>query len=69
MKKRVYEQQGLRELWLVDTSASSVLIFRRSDLKAAGFDIALELRGGELLTSPQLPGFSLALSELFAERD
>lgn len=39
-KKRVYEQRGLRELWLVDTSAPSVLIFRRSEQKDAGFDIA-----------------------------
>ena len=31
-----------------------------------GFDVALELELGEQLTSPQLPGFSLALSELFA---
>ena len=66
-KKRVYEQRGLRELWLVDTSASSVMVFRRSDQMGAGFDVALELGRGECLTSPQLPGFSLALSEPFPD--
>jgi Uma2 family endonuclease len=64
-KKRVYEQRGLRELWLVDTSASSVLTFRRSRPDATIFDVVLELERDEQLTSPQLPGFSLALSDLF----
>ncbi len=31
-------------------------------------DVALELGAGDALTSPQLPGFSLALDELFRER-
>ncbi|MDX6679066.1 MAG: hypothetical protein QOE31_3118, partial [Solirubrobacteraceae bacterium] len=29
-KKSAYERAGLRELWLIDTAASEVLIFRRS---------------------------------------
>ncbi len=66
VKRAVYEQQGLRELWLVDTRAHSVLVFRRSEPEASCFDIALELERDELLQSPQLPGFALALSELFA---
>jgi Uma2 family endonuclease len=66
-KKRVYQQRGLRELWLVDTSASSVLIFRRSRPDAPIFDVVLELERDDQLTSPQLPGFSLAPSELFSD--
>jgi len=66
-KKRVYEERGLPELWLVDTPRPSVLIFRRSAPDAGGFDVALELERDEQLTSPQLPGFSLALSELFPD--
>ena len=65
VKRRVYEQQGLPELWLVDIRAETVLMFRRSGPQAAAFDVALELERDELLESPQLPGFSLALSELF----
>lgn len=64
-KKAGYERHDLRELWLVDTAAEEVLIFRRSRPGAASFDIALELDRDQVLTSPLLPGFALALTELF----
>lgn len=64
-KKRVYEAGGLPELWLVDHKADTVLVYRRSTPKAQAFDVALELGRGEVLTSPQLPGFALSLDELF----
>jgi Uma2 family endonuclease len=64
-KKRVYEQGALPELWLVDDRAENVLVYRRSAPAAPVFDVALELGRGELLASPQLPGFALALDELF----
>jgi Uma2 family endonuclease len=62
-KKAAYEREGLRELWLVDTDARVVLVFRRSDPDVAAFDVALEV--GDTLTSPQLDGFELPLAELF----
>lgn len=65
VKKRVYEERGLPELWLVDTRAQAVRVFRRSAPEAAVFDVVLER--DEQLDSPQLPGFSLALGELFAD--
>ncbi len=64
-KKRVYEAGGLPELWLVDDASETVLVYRRSTPKSPTFDAALELGRGEALTSPQLPGFSLALDQLF----
>jgi Uma2 family endonuclease len=64
-KKAAYERAGLRELWLVDTAASEVLIFRRSEPQAPSFDVALELERDHTLTSPQLHGFELPLVELF----
>jgi Uma2 family endonuclease len=66
-KKAAYERAGLRELWLTDTAASEVLIFRRSEPGAPGFDVALELERSDTLTSPQLPGFELPLHDLFYE--
>ena len=66
-KKAAYERAGLRELWLVDTAASEVLIFRRSTPRATSFDVSLELAVGDELTSPQLPGFTLALASLFGD--
>ena len=64
-KKRRYEQHGLPELWLVDTDVAEVFVFRRSARDAEEFDVVLQLARGEALTSPQLPGFALALGELF----
>jgi Uma2 family endonuclease len=66
-KKAAYERAGLRELWLVDTAASEVLVFLRSEAGAPGFDISLELERDHTLTSPQLVGFELPLAELFPE--
>jgi len=65
VKKTRYEEHGLPELWLVDTAADEVIVFRRSQPKVPSFDSSLELARGDALTSPLLPGFALALDELF----
>lgn len=67
IKRPVYEQQGLPELWLVDTVAERVLVHRRSGTDVAEFDLALELASGDVLTSPLLPGFALGVAELFSD--
>jgi Uma2 family endonuclease len=64
-KKRVYEDGGLPELWLVDGTSDSVLVYRRSRPDSPTFDVALEVGAGETLASPLLPDFALALDELF----
>lgn len=64
-KKSVYEAQGVPELWLVDGFTSEILVFRRSRPAEATYDVALELTSEDTLASPQLPGFALALAELF----
>ncbi len=68
-KKSAYERNGLPELWLVDTRADAVLVFRRSRPDAPTFDVALELDRGQQLTSPLLQGFALELAEVFPEED
>jgi len=60
-----YERRGLPELWLVDTGARSVLVFRRSRSATETFDTTLELSSPAELTSPLLLGFALALDEVF----
>ncbi len=65
-KKSGYERAGLAELWLVDTAADEVLVFRRSRPDAPQFDVALELTRDDALTSPRLPGFSLLVGAIFA---
>ncbi len=67
-KKSGYESNGLPELWLVDTEAHVVLVFRRSTPEVPTFDVALELYRDQQLTSPLLLGFALALAEVVPER-
>lgn len=64
-KKSGYERHGLPELWLVDTAAEAVLVFRRSIPEALTFDVALELTREDALPSPLLPGFTFSVAELF----
>jgi len=64
-KKSAYERNGLPELWLVDTSADEILVFRRSASASPSFDVSLELGRDDALSSPLLPGFTLALGALF----
>lgn len=61
-----YEAAAVAELWLVDTAADSVLVYRRSAAEAPGFDVALELARDDRLTSPLLPGFAMAVRDVFA---
>ena len=65
VKKTHYEQHGVAELWLVDTAADVVLAFRRSTPASPCFDVSAELAVAETLTSPLLPGFALALADVF----
>lgn len=57
-----HRDAGTRELWLVDTPASAVLVHREG-----AFDDGVEVGPGEHLTSPLFPGFALAIDELFGE--
>lgn len=66
-KCTVYEEVGGQELWLVDTPASTVLVFRRSGPESAEFDADAEFGPGATLTSPLLEGFELGVDELFGD--
>ncbi len=64
-KKAGYERRGLPELWLVDTVARSLLVFRRSRVGVEQFDVALEIEDGAYVETPLLTGFSLRVRDLF----
>lgn len=68
IKKATYERHRLPELWLVDTAADAVLVYRRMARGSATFDVALELSASDQLTSPQLEGFAVAVADLFPPR-
>jgi hypothetical protein len=42
-----------------------VLVYRRSSPPAPEFYVELELAGDDMVTSPRLPGFTLALADVF----
>lgn len=64
-KKTGYERRGLPELWLVDTVGLAVLVSRLSTAGAAAFDAELRLEVEDVITSPLLPGFDLAVADVF----
>lgn len=64
-KRDGYERHGLPELWLVDTEARSVIVYRRARPASTTFDVSLEVAAGDTLTSPLLPGFALDVREIF----
>ncbi len=64
-KRRVYEREGVRELWLVDPLSRTVLVFARSSARAGEFDDARDLGPDDALESPLLPGFRLPVADVF----
>lgn len=64
-KRKIYERYGVAEYWIVDPEIDAVKVYRRG---AAGYDAPLQLsvEGNDTLTTPLLPGFSLALATFFA---
>ena len=64
-KRRLFEQHGVRELWLVDPLSRTVLVFARSGPEAAEFDVERDLGPEDELSSPLLPGFAVSVAEVF----
>lgn len=62
-KLDLYARRGVPEYWLIDPEGRQVTVYRRagSELQSAA-----TVSDGETLTSPQLPGFTCFLSDLFS---
>ena len=63
IKRDEYARAGIGEYWIVDPEARCIETLR---LGADYYEASAVLQEREVLTSPMFPGFSLALSEIFA---
>jgi Uma2 family endonuclease len=64
-KYEAYEEAGVIEYWMVYPTESTLL---RYTLIAGHFQTLRPLTIGDEVTTPLLPGFTLSLEELFAQR-
>ena len=62
LKRELYERNGMRELWLVDTVSRTLRVYRRD--AGPGFDVHMELDAGASLSSPLLDGFAATVGDL-----
>ena len=65
IKRRLYDRSGVREYWLVDSAAASVTILRRHPDGSLRTFSPLTAMDRDMLRTPLLPGWSLALARLF----
>lgn len=66
IKRDLYDRVGVREYWIVDPKARVLIVFRRAAEGTFPEAAHLEAENGDTLTTPLLPGFTLAMDELFA---
>ena len=67
IKKRLFDQKGVREYWVVDPKNCRVSIYRRSGDGSFPIVSTRSAAADEHIETPLLPGFELSVSELFAE--
>jgi Uma2 family endonuclease len=67
IKKRLFDQKGVREYWLIDPKYCRVSICRRADDGSFPVVSTLSAAADEHLATALLPGFELSIGELFAE--
>jgi Uma2 family endonuclease len=63
-KRRLFERTGVREYWLVDPELDVVQVFRQSDGRLLRV-LELSSENDDTLMSPLLPGWAIALGDLF----
>jgi Uma2 family endonuclease len=64
-KMQEYAQAGIPEYWLLDPRTATLEVYA---LRHDEYTLARRLRAGDELTSDQLPGFTLAVADVFKPR-
>lgn len=67
VKRRLFEERGIGEYWIVDPAAHRVRVFRRAADGSLPEVATLEAERGDRLEMPLLPGWSIVLADLFAD--
>jgi len=66
VKRRLFEERGIGEYWIVDPVARCVRVFRRAADGSFPEVATLVAERGDRLEMPLLPGWSIAMADLFA---
>jgi Uma2 family endonuclease len=66
IKRRLFEDKGVREYWIVDPKGQRVTVFRRQDDGSFSRGSGLDAGHAARLETPLLPGFALSIDDLFA---
>ena len=61
-KRRLYAKHGVKEYWQMNIDERRVTVLSLGD---NDYEVAAIYGSGEMLTSPILPGFTLAIDEIF----
>ena len=64
-KRKLYERFDVKEYWVVDPELDTIKVYR-SEAGTYARVAELSAEAGDVLTTPLLPGFSMAIGELFA---
>lgn len=67
IKRRLFDEKGVREYWLVDPRAQRLTIYRRAADGSFPTVAAIDASSDETVTTELLPGFALPVRDLFAE--
>ena len=59
----LYSRRGVREYWIIDRFSRTIAVYRRT--AEATLTLMATLNERDTLTSPLLPGFSVAVERLF----